>query len=470
VDDTCNDDERPGLEIFLDEYWIDRAEVTVEEFARCVEAGACPAPVARTVNRRCNHGDSERGGHPVNCVDWTQANTYCRWAGKRLPTESEWEKAARGEDKRKFPWGNEPVSCALAVWRGEASLDGCGRDSTWPVCSKEAGKSPYGLCDMSGNVWEWVEDWYDAAFYGSGPLSNPLNGTESKARVMRGGGWDCGYDVALRASERGWLDPSIRPFYAGFRCARTLPRPQARTGGPAWARIPATTFQMGSASPKDDAGPVHEIALAEFEMATTEVTVRQYRACVKAGGCTEPHWDDGSCHVPLESQWGAGILPETFRLEDLPVVCVDWEQAMEFARWSGARLCNEAEWECAARSGGKEAPYPWGSLDPTCDRSVMNDGGAGCGKGTPWPPCSREAGNSEQGICDLAGNVCEWVVDWYRPYRPGAPSSSEGPLVGDVKVFRGGSFINGVWRLNAHVRRGAGTIRSAADRGIRLCR
>ena len=470
VDQTCDEDEKPSQEVLQDDYWIDKTEVTVADFRRCVEAGQCEAPVDRSASGRCNWGDTLRDRHPVNCVNWSQADAYCRWAGKRLPSESEWEKAARGGDGRKFPWGNEPVSCDLSIWRDQTNGDGCGREGTWPVCSKEAGNSPFGLCDMSGNVWEWVADWYDAGFYTTGPLKNPINGTASEFRVIRGGSWDCGYDVALRASERGWVDGGLRPFYAGFRCASSPRSEGTAPQRPGWVRIPAATFQMGSEVAADDAKPVHEMTVPEFEMATTEVTVRQYSACVEAGACTVPHFDDGKCHVPLEGRWGAGVLPEAFRGLELPVVCVDWEQAQVFAKWSDARLCSEAEWECAARSGGEDIRFPWGDDAPTCAWAVMNDEGPGCGEGVLWPPCSRDEGTSKQGVCDLVGNVSEWVVDWYQPYRPGAPSTAEGPLAGVVKVFRGGSFVDSAFRLTSRVRRRLGPTRSAADRGIRLCR
>jgi len=153
VDNDCDSDESPYHEVTLSGYYIDKTEVTVDDYADCVTAGACTAP--STASSYCNWEVSGKGNHPVNCVNWSQAGEYCTWAGKRLPTEAEWEKAARGTDGRKYPWGNEDATCEYAVM--DDGVNGCGTDSTWNVCSKSpAGDSPYGLCDMSGNVWEWV--------------------------------------------------------------------------------------------------------------------------------------------------------------------------------------------------------------------------------------------------------------------------------------------------------------------------
>ena len=240
--------------------------------------------------------------------------------------------------------------------------------------------------------------------------------------------------------------------------------------GLAWVQVPESSFSMGSEAASDDAKPLHTVTLPAFAIAATEVTVRQYRGCVTAGGCTAGHWDDGTCHVPLGSEWGRGTLPEALRAEDLPMVCVDWEQARRFAEWAGGRLCTEAEWESAARSGGQPRRYPWGPEEPTCARAVMNDPGPGCGAGRPAAPCSRVEGRSEQGVCDLLGNVSEWVADWLQPYREGPLVAPEGPLAGAVRVVRGGGFADSAWRISAAIRRPAGPTRSAADRGIRVCR
>ena len=138
-------------------------------------------------------------------------------------------------------------------------------------------------------------------------------------------------------------------------------------------------------------------------LSNTEVTVGQYRACVKAGACSEP--DTGKyCN------WN-----ESGR-EDHPINCVDWNQARTFAKWVGGDLPSEAQWEYAARSGGRDWKYPWGNESASCEYAIMDDGGNGCGKDRTWAVCSKPKGNSKQGLCDMAGGVWEWVRDEYKSY------------------------------------------------------
>jgi formylglycine-generating enzyme required for sulfatase activity len=129
VDSRCKRHEKPGRIVHLDAYRIDKTEVTLEQFEKCVQAGSCQEPKAA---RHCNWGKPGREKHPVNCVDWFQAKAYCEWMGKRLPTEAEWEKAARGQDGRMYPWGSESASCEYILTTGRGGW-GCGKKSTWPV-------------------------------------------------------------------------------------------------------------------------------------------------------------------------------------------------------------------------------------------------------------------------------------------------------------------------------------------------
>jgi len=200
VDRQCPPSEPAGQRAEVAAFRIDRTEVRVSEFRSCVDSGACDPPAA---DSGCNWETPGRGDHPVNCIDWDQAAGYCSWVGKRLPTEQEWEKAARGTDGRTYPWGNEGASCDVAVMSSGAG-GGCGESSTAPVGSRDSGRSPYGLFDMAGNVLEWT---------------GTLHESGGEARVLRGGSWQNDAS-AVRSSHREGALPSLRHESVGFRCAQ----------------------------------------------------------------------------------------------------------------------------------------------------------------------------------------------------------------------------------------------------------
>lgn len=223
-------DEDPMHEVYVSGFFIDTYEVTVAEYKRCVDAGVCSGPKkTHKVNRWYNYNAPGRSEHPINGVNWYQANDYCVWAGKRLPTEAEWEKAARGEDDRMYPWGDEAPSCAFAVMDDGRGV-GCGKDHTWVVGSKPEGVSPYGAHNMSGNVWEWTADWYDPGYYDLSPSSDPTGPdspiepsgepTQGPGRVGRGGSW-FDFGTSQRASARGHFTPDSAHFFLGFRCVKS---------------------------------------------------------------------------------------------------------------------------------------------------------------------------------------------------------------------------------------------------------
>ena len=211
-------DEYPRHEVTLDAYYIDKFEVTNGRYLEFVRATSHRVPQHPTKAKR----NLWEGGlmpesvadRPVINVDWHDADAYCTWAGKRLPTEAEWEKAARGGDDRRFPWGNvEPTHKHLNYnqqWIGEKTL--------MPVGSYEAGKSPYGVYDMAGNVWEWVADWYDARYYEKSPTRNPKGPQSGKGKVLRSSGWQVETPM-VRIFTRVESDPLIRNESTGFRCA-----------------------------------------------------------------------------------------------------------------------------------------------------------------------------------------------------------------------------------------------------------
>jgi formylglycine-generating enzyme required for sulfatase activity len=207
--EAMQDDETPQHHVYLDTFWIDRTEVTAAQYQRCVDAGKCAAP-------DCDI--QPQGDLPIACVSWDNAASYCAWAGRRLPTEAEWEKAARGTDGREYPWGNEEPDC------DRLNYSGCvGR--TTPVGSYPSGTSVYGAVDMAGNVEEWVADWYDQTYYATSPERNPTGAATSNwGRVVRGGSWWHDSSLEVRAATRapGMLGISgLYQDFRGFRCARS---------------------------------------------------------------------------------------------------------------------------------------------------------------------------------------------------------------------------------------------------------
>ena len=243
-DDDAWDDEKPQRLVYLDAFWIYQHPVTNAQFAAFVDASGHQTSAEETgwawawdgsnwvqtagTYWRAPEGPGSsldgRDNHPVIQVSWFDANAYCQWAGGRLPTEAEWEKAARGTDGRRFPWGDDPVTgdranfcdvnCPMD-WADEIRDDGYA--TTSPVDSYPAGASPYGALDMAGNVWEWVADWYAADYYRRSPDQNPTGPTSGESHVLRGGSWSS-FDGNLRVSNRGWYCPGCWYFINGFRC------------------------------------------------------------------------------------------------------------------------------------------------------------------------------------------------------------------------------------------------------------
>lgn len=221
----------PSHQVFIDAYYIDKHEVTIQEYEKFIQAGGyhknefwtnlgwefiqqnqikgymvLGQPRAERLFQKLYNAPNQ----PVIGVSWYEANAYCKWAGKRLPTEAEWEKAARGLDGFLYPWGNEMIFANVSynITNGKRTL---------PVGSFSNGASPYGCLDMSGNVWEWCSDWYDEDYYSRSTLRNPAGPKKGTYRVLRGGSWGSNR-LQLQSVFRYYDRPTFRGFNVGFRC------------------------------------------------------------------------------------------------------------------------------------------------------------------------------------------------------------------------------------------------------------
>jgi serine/threonine-protein kinase len=247
-----DDDEHPQHTVYLDAFWIDKTEVTNAMFANYVESTNYKTTAEREgcgwiylpdeIKWKCVDGadwqhpfgpKSSLAGlekFPVVIVSWYDARAYCHWAGKRLPTEAEWEKAARGPDGRTYPWGDQwDVHTTRRLnfadkntnfnWSDEMADDGY--EYAAPVGSYPAGASPYGALDMAGNVWEWSEDWFSEKYYVQSPHKNPTGPTSGESRVLRGGSWYHNQEYS-RIAIRDKNEPSGRSANLGFRCVLSV--------------------------------------------------------------------------------------------------------------------------------------------------------------------------------------------------------------------------------------------------------
>ena len=421
--------ERPQQRVELPEFQISRTPITNTQYHRFVTACHYPAPGHWPGGRPPTGSEN----FPVTYVSWADAQAFCAWAGARLPTEAEWEKAARGDDGRWWPWGDALPDATRCHFNGQAQGIAPAAQSVLPVGQFPDGASPYGVYDMAGNVWEWTNSRYRPYPYRADDGRETL--TPGGWRVVRGGSYN--HDLRqIRCAARDGMAAGVRDVYIGFRVARdnsqqTLPSPLDLD----WVTIPAGAFWLGS----DAAAPVsavlpselpqHQLDLAEFRIAQTPVTNAAYAEFVGATG-----------HLP-PTHWLTGQPPA--RLANHPVTHVDWYDAQAFCQWAGVRLPTEAEWEKAARGDALEENavriYPWGNAPP--DQTLLNYRRSG--KRTTTTPVDRyPCGASLYGVLDLAGNVWEWVSSAYAPYPYIAADGREDLQAPQQRVLRGGSFAS----------------------------
>jgi formylglycine-generating enzyme required for sulfatase activity len=219
-DASADNDEKPLHSVKLDEFWIDKYEVTNADFAQFVEDTGYQTDAEKEgLSKTWRDAAEDRDNHPVVYVSWNDAVAYCQWLGKRLPTEAEWEKAARGTDDRIWPWESGGDD------EDKVNSKDAGPGHTTAVGSYPDGASPYGAEDMAGNAWEWVADWYQRDYYQAAPdHNNPQGPNQGATRVVRGGSWALPQGLTRCASRFGFL-PQVRRDDLGFRCASNSPSP-----------------------------------------------------------------------------------------------------------------------------------------------------------------------------------------------------------------------------------------------------
>ncbi len=220
-DSDAKEREQPAHEVELEAFWIHRTPVTNEQYLAFIQATGHRPPDSADTGTPLWNGRTfppDRARHPVTCVSWHDAQAYAQWAGLQLPTEAQWEYAARGPDAPTYPWGNTWDGAKLC-WgenRGQTPV------ATLPVAGFPDGASWCGAFDMSGNVWEWVADWYDEHYYAQSPRLDPPGPPTAERKVGRGGSWDNAAKVNFRAAYRMYPLPDHRLHHVGFRCVLRL--------------------------------------------------------------------------------------------------------------------------------------------------------------------------------------------------------------------------------------------------------
>lgn len=414
--------ERPCHLVEVNAFSIGRNPITNREYAAFIASSGYPHP---------GHWPSDAPAPgtedmPVTYVSWHDAMAFCAWAGVRLPTEAEWEKAASGsEDSRWWPWGNALPDATRAHFGGSGSGVAPSQQGVMRVGQFPAGASPYGVHDMAGNVAEWTHSRYQPYPYRDD--NGREDGPDQSRRVIRGGSFVHGA-AQIRCAARTAMESGTRDVYIGFRVAAAVgKRPLVQLD---LVEIPPGPFWMGSDHRKPDHPvladevPRHLQEVDSFRIAQFPTTNAQYLRFVEEAGYEVP------------SHWRNGVIPLGY--EEHPVTHVDWNDAQRYCDWAGVRLPTEVEWEYVAAGTGRPQSarlYPWGNQTPSTRR--LNFRGEQTTIVGSFP-----AGASPEGVLDLAGNVWEWVSSLHAPYPYDAGDGREDQGAMGRRVLRGGSFLS----------------------------
>ena len=456
----------PVHAVELNAFYMDVYEVTVGQFREFVNQSGYNYGGNWNDVAKYSPGDE----YPMEFVTWNDVNAYAKWVGKRLPTEVEWEYAARGGlVGKRYTWGDDQ-----SLARDYANYGGTDGKDEWDESTSPVGSfapNGYGLYDMAGNVWEWCADWYGENYYSGSSAKNLTGPGTGSFRVLRGGNWNNASNY-LRVANRSYDTPAGRHYNYGFRCVlgsnftpdpsegrgftrgEAAPLPLANNQGVIeWekdssqmALIPAGSFEMGDHHDNmSNALPVHAVELNAFYMDVYEVTVGQFREFVNQSGYSYNRWNN----VVKNSQ-GDGY----------PMIYVSWNDAIAYAEWAGKRLPTEAEWEYAARGGLAGKRYLWGNEAPTAEKANYNGG-----KTTAVGSFEANA----YGLYDMAGNVYEWCADWYgEDYYSKSPAKNPpGPGTGSHRVLRSGLWYDNSYYLRVAVRNYYLPVSRTLDSGFR---
>ena len=535
-DEDSDTDEDPIHQVRLDAFWLDMTEVTNAQYAAFVaDSGHVTDDeldgVGYTIvgsdfddvsgaNWRHPFGpDSDIVGqddYPVTLVSYDDSRAYCAWAGGRLPTEAQWEYAARGPQATTYPWGDVFSDQRVNACDRNCPMDWVNEDIddgytfAAAVGTFPGGASWAGAEDMAGNVWEWTADWWDETYYARSPVDNPTGpsgSVDQDGKSVRGGAWSSttqGVRSAVRVSVGAWRGH----FDVGFRCVyepapvsaapsiapdESLPvagttRVADDPGGDGNTQVyvPAGSFRMGSEDGNNDERPIHEVELDAFWLGRTEVSNARFAAFVDDVGyqtaAEDQGWgylfDGGNWDVVNGADWRHPLGPgsDINGLDEHPVVLISRADAAAFCDWAGGRLPTEAEWEYAAR-GPENRLWAWGNeflpdrvnyCDHDCSASWV-DLDVDDGYTYTAPVESYPNGASWAGALNMTGNVWEWVADWYAAdyYGRSPTTNPPGPDNGERGILRGGSWVFEPRRVRTTDRNSTDPTYAINDFGIR---